>query len=127
MLAAYEMLSTSADVAEHLWRRLKIIAVEDEHLTSQPALAALVTAALGRITERLPAAGTVEVTSPGLDQRADRACAGNTWYVPGALATWTGHVADALHDLVTGRLPLPSEGFWFVDGDGRRIRPVHRS
>ena len=29
MLAAYEMLSTSADVAEHLWRRLKLIAVED--------------------------------------------------------------------------------------------------
>lgn len=29
VLAAYEMLSTSADVAEHLWRRLKIIAVED--------------------------------------------------------------------------------------------------
>lgn len=99
----------------------------DEHLTSQPALAALVTAALRRITERLPAAGTVEVTSPDLAQRADRACAGNTWYVPGALATWTGHVADALHDLVAGRLPLPSEGFWFVDGDGRRILPVHRS
>jgi len=29
VLAAYEMLSTSADVAEHLWRRLRIIAVED--------------------------------------------------------------------------------------------------
>ncbi len=29
VLAAYEMLSTSADVTEHLWRRLKIIAVED--------------------------------------------------------------------------------------------------
>ena len=29
VLAAYEMLSTSADVAEHLWRRLKLIAVED--------------------------------------------------------------------------------------------------
>jgi replication-associated recombination protein RarA len=29
VLAAYEMLSTSADVAEHLWRRLKIIAIED--------------------------------------------------------------------------------------------------
>ena len=29
VLAAYEMLTTSADVAEHLWRRLKLIAVED--------------------------------------------------------------------------------------------------
>lgn len=29
VLAAYEMLSTSEEVAEHLWRRLKIIAVED--------------------------------------------------------------------------------------------------
>ncbi|HLL69435.1 MAG TPA: hypothetical protein VK453_27515 [Micromonosporaceae bacterium] len=29
VLAAYEMLSTSAEVAEHLWRRLKLIAVED--------------------------------------------------------------------------------------------------
>jgi replication-associated recombination protein RarA len=29
VLAAYEMLSTSEDVAEHLWRRLKLIAVED--------------------------------------------------------------------------------------------------
>lgn len=29
VLAAYEMMSTSAEVAEHLWRRLKLIAVED--------------------------------------------------------------------------------------------------
>lgn len=29
VLAAYEMLSTSEEVAEHLWRRLKLIAVED--------------------------------------------------------------------------------------------------
>ena len=29
MLAAYEMLTTSPEVAEHLWRRLKLIAVED--------------------------------------------------------------------------------------------------
>jgi hypothetical protein len=29
VLAAYEMLSTSDEVAEHLWLRLKIIAVED--------------------------------------------------------------------------------------------------
>ena len=29
VLAAYEMLSTSDEVAEHLWRRLKLIAVED--------------------------------------------------------------------------------------------------
>ena len=29
VLAAYEMLSTSPEVAEHLWRRLKLIAVED--------------------------------------------------------------------------------------------------
>ena len=29
VLAAYEMVSTSAEVAEHLWRRLKLIAVED--------------------------------------------------------------------------------------------------
>jgi replication-associated recombination protein RarA len=29
VLAAYEMLSTSEEVAEHLWVRLKIIAVED--------------------------------------------------------------------------------------------------
>jgi hypothetical protein len=36
----------------------------DEHLTSQPGLAAVVTAALRRITERLPAEGTIEVTSP---------------------------------------------------------------
>jgi replication-associated recombination protein RarA len=29
VLAAYEMFITSADVAEHLWRRLRLIAVED--------------------------------------------------------------------------------------------------
>jgi hypothetical protein len=29
VLAAYEMVTTSADVAEHLWRRLRLIAVED--------------------------------------------------------------------------------------------------
>lgn len=29
VLAAYEMLSTSEEVAAHLWRRLKLIAVED--------------------------------------------------------------------------------------------------
>ena len=29
VLAAYEMLMTSPEVAEHLWRRLKLIAVED--------------------------------------------------------------------------------------------------
>ena len=29
VLAAYEMFTTSADVAEHLWRRLRVIAVED--------------------------------------------------------------------------------------------------
>jgi len=29
VLAAYEMFTTSADVAEHLWRRLRLIAVED--------------------------------------------------------------------------------------------------
>lgn len=29
VLAAYEMLTTSPEVAEHMWRRLKLIAVED--------------------------------------------------------------------------------------------------
>jgi replication-associated recombination protein RarA len=29
LLAAYEMVTTSADVAQHLWRRLRLIAVED--------------------------------------------------------------------------------------------------
>jgi replication-associated recombination protein RarA len=29
VLAAYEMFSTSSDVAEHLWRRLRLIVVED--------------------------------------------------------------------------------------------------
>jgi replication-associated recombination protein RarA len=29
VLAAYEMLATSPEVAEHMWRRLKLIAVED--------------------------------------------------------------------------------------------------
>jgi replication-associated recombination protein RarA len=29
VLAAYEMYTTSPDVAQHLWRRLRIIAVED--------------------------------------------------------------------------------------------------
>jgi hypothetical protein len=29
VLAAYEMVTTSADVAQHLWRRLRLIAVED--------------------------------------------------------------------------------------------------
>ncbi|WP_170185393.1 hypothetical protein [Saccharothrix texasensis] len=29
MLAAHEMFTTSADVAQHLWRRLTITAVED--------------------------------------------------------------------------------------------------
>jgi hypothetical protein len=75
---------------------------------------------------RLPAAGLIEVTSPDLARRAERVCEGHGWYVPGALATWTGHVADTLHDLVAGHLPPPSGGFWFVDGDGRRLRPVRR-
>jgi hypothetical protein len=29
VLAAYEMFITSPDVAQHLWRRLRLIAVED--------------------------------------------------------------------------------------------------
>jgi hypothetical protein len=29
VLAAYEMVTTSPDVAQHLWRRLRVIAVED--------------------------------------------------------------------------------------------------
>jgi hypothetical protein len=29
VLAAYEMFTTSADVAQHLWRRLRLVAVED--------------------------------------------------------------------------------------------------
>lgn len=29
VLAAYEVYTTSPDVSEHLWRRLRIIAVED--------------------------------------------------------------------------------------------------
>jgi replication-associated recombination protein RarA len=29
VLAAYEMFTTSTDVAQHLWRRLRLIAVED--------------------------------------------------------------------------------------------------
>ena len=98
----------------------------DECLTSRPGLAALVTAALLRVRERLPAEGIIEVTSPDLARRAGRVCAGHSWYVPAALATWAGNVADAMHDLVAGRLPPPAGGFWFVDGDGRRIRPVRR-
>jgi hypothetical protein len=98
----------------------------DEHLTSHPALAAEVTAALGRIRERLPAAGIIEVTSPDLARRADRACEGQSWYVPGALATWTSNVTDALRDLIAGRLPPPAGGSWFVDGDGRHLRPTRQ-
>lgn len=95
----------------------------DEHLTSQPGLAGLVTAALLRIRDRLPPGGSIEVTSPDLARRADRVCAGHSWSTPGALVTWTGNVADAMHDLVARRLPRTPGDFWFVDGDGRHTRP----
>jgi hypothetical protein len=98
----------------------------DEHLTSHPALAAQVIAALEHIRAGLPADGLVEVTSPDLTRRADRACVGHPWHAPGALATWTGNVADALRDLVAGRLPMSDGGFWFVDGDGRHLRPIRQ-
>ncbi|GAB3881080.1 ATPase AAA [Kibdelosporangium lantanae] len=38
VLAAYEMFTTSPDVARHLWRRLRIIAVEDVGLLMGPVL-----------------------------------------------------------------------------------------
>jgi hypothetical protein len=99
----------------------------DEHLTSQPGLGETVTAALRRIRDRLPLEGSIEVSSPGLAERADRVCEGSGWSAPGALATWAVNVADALADLVAGRLPETPDDFWFVDGDGRRTRPKQRS
>ena len=56
----------------------------DEHLTRQPGLASMVTAALRRIRDRLPAEGTIEIRSPDLARRADRVCEGHSWYMPGA-------------------------------------------
>src|ERR1700691_6483159 len=43
VLAAYEMFTTSADVAQHLWRRLQVIAVEDVGI-GQPAMPVLLPA-----------------------------------------------------------------------------------
>src|SRR4029079_16869183 len=37
VLAAYEMHSTSTEVAAHLWRRLRLIAVEDIGMGRAPA------------------------------------------------------------------------------------------
>jgi hypothetical protein len=86
----------------------------------------MVTAALLRIRDRLPREGGVEVTSPNLAKRANRACEGNSWSAPGALVTWVDNVADAMHDLVAGHLPETPEDFWFVDGDGRHARRKQR-
>jgi hypothetical protein len=99
----------------------------DEHLTSQPGLGEMVTAALVRIQDRLPTDGIVEVSSPDLARRARRVCGESGWHTPGALATWVGNVAEALRDLVAGRLPEAPGHFWFVDGDGRHARPLRRS
>ena len=41
VLAAYEMHSTSAGVAAHLWRRLRVIAVEDVGMGAPLALVLL--------------------------------------------------------------------------------------
>jgi hypothetical protein len=98
----------------------------DEHLASQPGLSEMVAAALLRIRARLPREGSIEVTSPDLARRADRACEGNSWSTPGALVTWVGNVADAVQDLVAGRLPETPEDFWFVNGDGRHARRKQR-
>ena len=57
VLAAYEMLSTSADVAEHLWRRLKLIAVEDVGL-GEP-LAPLLLECLHRNFDAVPGGDTM--------------------------------------------------------------------
>ncbi len=57
VLAAYEMLSTSADVAEHLWRRLKLIAVEDVGM-GEP-LAPLLLNCLHENFRAIPGAGTM--------------------------------------------------------------------
>ncbi len=43
-----------------------------------------------------------------------------------ALATWVGNVADAMQDLVAGRLPETPGDFWFVSGDGRHARRKQR-
>jgi len=71
-----------------------------------------------------------EVGNPGVPdaphESADRACVGHPWNAPGALATWTGNVADALRDLIAGRLPMSDGGFWFVDGDWRHLRPIRQ-
>ena len=98
----------------------------DEHLAARPGLATAVTAALKRIRDRIPPRGGVEVQSAALARRADRACEGIPWTAPGAAACWVGNVADAMHDLVAGRLPAVPGAFWFVDGDGRHARPQER-
>jgi hypothetical protein len=98
----------------------------DEHLPQRPGLAAAVTAALKRIRGRLPPGGSVEVGSADLARRADRVCGGHDWSTPGALASWTSSVADAMHDLIAGCLPDVPGAFWFVDGDGRHARPTRR-
>jgi hypothetical protein len=54
-------------------------------------------------------------------------CGEDGWNAPGALATWVGSVAEALRDLVAGRLPEDPGYFWFVDGNGRHARPLRRS
>ncbi len=98
----------------------------DEELTERPGLGDLVIAALLRIRGRLPSAGDVEVNSPVLARRAEEVCAGQHWSTPGASATWAGNVADALRDLVAGRLPDDAGSFWWVDGDGRHLLPKQR-
>jgi len=98
----------------------------DEHLAGRPGLMAAVTAALARIRDRVPAEGSIDVDSPALAERADRVCHGQAWYTPGAAAAWVGNVADAIRDLIEGRLPEVPGAFWFVDGEGRHAYPKHR-
>jgi hypothetical protein len=98
----------------------------DEHLAGRPHLVAAVTAALERIRDRVPAQGSIEVSSPALAVRAGRVCQGQTWYTPGAAAAWAGNVAGAMRDLLEERLPEVPGAFWFVDGSGHHTCPEHR-
>jgi hypothetical protein len=90
---------------------------------ADPRARPLVTTALRRILDRLPAEGLVAAAGVGLTTRAERVTDGGPWRCPSALATWVTEVSKALLDLIEGDLPSLPVDRWFVDGFGRHQIP----
>jgi hypothetical protein len=86
-----------------------------------------VLAALSGVLDGLPDEGLSEPADSAFLDRAAIACGDRPWRMPSALVQWVREVIMALSDLLEGGLPETPNDFWFVDGDGRHLRPRSRT